>query len=293
MTDRTIYFHARCNDGLLAAYIYNLGRASKCIPVVHDKEYSLVESGSVVFVDMAPTKSQLNSLLENKEITSVLIVDHHATNDFITKITHPKLTVNYNVNEACAALMAANSLDPTNHMYERIKMFAEYADDRDRWKWARYRSREVTTYTFSVLKMPDHFQDPTEHFQLYDNLITSGISVDEMGDLGKKILETNDIIIQFLASQASRYGMRVGGKVYRIAMINTRAFRSEVCVELLKRHEIDFAFAWHYDSMGKFWLSMRSCEGRADVSEIAKELGGGGNHDAAGCTVDDLSKMLI
>lgn len=284
----TVYFHALCPDGLYAAWLYNLiVPTAKFIPLEHSCKYKLVQSGVVTFIDMVPTLDKCKELLENKEITQINIYDHHIANKHTvsTLMDKPHVTCIFSDNTECASRIIYNKFHAGR---ERLGMFADYVDDRDRWIWEHRGSKEVSAYMFSVLYVPKHEEDPSFAFEKWGMLYAHSVAtLDYMIEEGAKLIEAQNLAVTDMVNKSQPATFNVGDKSYRIRHYETRLYRSEVGSEIMKKYAdtVDFAICWHYDiKKDEYWLSMRSDDNHTDVSGVCRLLGGNGHRNAAGCS---------
>ena len=86
----------------------------------------------------------------------------------------------------------------------------------------------------------------------------------------------------------------INGINYRIIYRNTTSYVNEVANYLVKNKNCDFAVCYHYDDkMNITRFNLRSIDSKADVSEVAKQFGGGGHRNASGLTLQGFKNKLF
>ena len=117
----------------------------------------------------------------------------------------------------------------------------------------------------------------------------SGDIVDNMLEIGKSIMEYERKMDE---SKTNSYAFEREAYGLRALCINTNFMSSETMITKFdsSKHDIMIGFAYNGNNWG---ISLRSIEGGADVSQIARERGGGGHSQSAGfqaVTFEDIFK---
>ena len=117
----------------------------------------------------------------------------------------------------------------------------------------------------------------------------SGDTVDSMLEIGESIMEYERKMDE---SKTNSYAFEREAYGLRALCINTNFMSSETMIAKFdsSKHDIMIGFAYNGNNWG---ISLRSIEGGADVSQIARERGGGGHSQSAGfqaSTFDDIFK---
>ena len=117
----------------------------------------------------------------------------------------------------------------------------------------------------------------------------SGDIVDNMLEIGKSIMEYERKMDE---SKTNSYAFEREAYGLRALCINTNFMSSETMITKFdsSKHDIMIGFAYNGNNWG---ISLRSIEGGVDVSQIARERGGGGHSQSAGfqtSTFDDIFK---
>ncbi len=141
--------------------------------------------------------------------------------------------------------------------------------DRDLWRFALPHSREVNAF----------LQSRDLAFEAWDEIDSSNMSVGEAATRGRGALDYIDRYVKQLSPNARHMTF---GDHPDIPVINTTTAISELVGALAE--SAAFAVGWFERGDGKLVYSLRS-RGDFDVSEVAKQFGGGGHKNAAGFTV--------
>ena len=116
----------------------------------------------------------------------------------------------------------------------------------------------------------------------------SGDTVDSMLEIGESIMEYERKMDE---SKTNSYAFEREAYGLRALCINTNFMSSETMIAKFdsSKHDIMIGFAYNGNNWG---ISLRSIEGGADVSQIARERGGGGHKGAAGFQVDNFEDIF-
>ena len=117
----------------------------------------------------------------------------------------------------------------------------------------------------------------------------SGDTVDSMLEIGESIMEYERKMDE---SKTNSYAFEREAYGLRALCINTNFMSSETMMTKFdsSKHDIMIGFAYNGNNWG---ISLRSIEGGVDVSQIARERGGGGHSQSAGfqaVTFEDIFK---
>ena len=144
------------------------------------------------------------------------------------------------------------------------KELISYIQDRDLWKWKLHLSREVSAALASY-----HKNFLVWDFLNIERLQLEGHAVLRTQKQQVEILTHDNVIWQWLG-------------FHNIPTVNTPLLASEIGEALLAEFpEAVFAATYYNHPDGRQHWSLRS-RGDFDVSEVAKEYGGGGHKSAAG-----------
>ncbi len=277
-----VVFHYPCQDGLVSAWVANLYHKSYnhiiiLYPIQHGTPLNIerLKNKKVLFCDYAPANEYLNTL--EKECASIIILDHHITaaNRINKKYAY------FDMNRSGAGISWDYFFDT------KRPDFINWVEDRDLWTW---KYNETANFyagiqlVLSTLKSDDY----DGMFNIFDELFsipTKSSYYIELGDLiNRSIQNKAHSIASYHSKKSERYIRKM--KEYNICIVNCPTdIISEVGSILTKDYNFDFAVLWRYNNpTSEYIVSMRSNnigKDAIDVSEIAKEYGGGGHMNAA------------
>lgn len=146
----------------------------------------------------------------------------------------------------------------------------DYIEDRDLWRFALPDSREINAAIASY----------DMSFALLDRLAGDAVR-DQLASEGRAILRYQAQIIKDMCADPPTY--HIGTDMVPCVPCQSPRLISELGHALSEGHP--FAAVFHTSADGTTRMSLRSREGGADVSRIARAFGGGGHTHAAGYTV--------
>lgn len=297
--ETTVIYHSNCTDGFMSAFwfylmdmLINKSHTMEFIACQYNKDVPVINGDKVYVVDFSFTKDQLeHPNFRNKE---VIILDHHETaanvyggygsydcvccdnttkvkalfkkeqsgaglaEDYVTKIISKEVTDSWFI----------------DYVKPRMKYFTSRVQDRDLWKFEYDDTKAVYELLNSIPK------DFEEWYKLI--ICTSNQKQENLIDNMKIRIAMRTELSEDYASKA--LVCPYGDKTY--AIVNCASnFASEVGSILSATHA--FAAMFVVIPTDKIVIvSMRSKEGvGVNVSEIAKQYGGGGHVNAAGFSI--------
>lgn len=260
-----VIYHANCPDGFLAAYCAweILGDDCEYIPCSYQSPMPDLLPDSIVYIlDFSFPKEQMIELAS--KMKQVTVIDHHKTAQAnFEGLEVENLTLIFDMTK-CGSMLTWEFFHPN----EEPEMIYGYVQDRDLWQWKLPNSKEVSAYLYLQPK----------EFKHYRNVVLR-TSTEEMIAIGRIILKTQDKIVNDLVERA--FFQEIGG--YIIPVVNSSILQSELGNALnIKYPEAPFAGVFNFlKNMNSINWSLRS-QGNFDVSEVAKQFGGGGHKNAAG-----------
>lgn len=269
-------YHANCADGFGAAWVVRKALGADNVdfhPGKYGEPAPEVEGRDVILVDFSYKRDQLLQLAQSAR--SVLIIDHHksAAEDLAElPVAPPKYSDWLAAQQPLGAVFdmqrsgAGLTWDYFYPFSPRPRLI-NHIEDRDLWRFALPGTKAVTAALFS------HAQD----FHLWDDLMKRHLS-DLRGD-GHAILRAHDKNVADLVPNARR--LTIGGQ--DVPALNCPHFMASDAGHILAQGE-PFAACYSDTPKGRVF-SLRSQPEGLDVSEIAKQYGGGGHRNAAGFTV--------
>lgn len=269
-------YHGNCADGFGAAWVVR--RAYKALeepyrPDFHAGVYSEpppdVTGRDVILVDFSYKRPVLLEMAA-KAVT-VAIIDHHKTATEDLKDLPPNVTAVFDM-EHSGAMLTWLHYFPN----EMPPLLLQHIEDRDLWRFKLDGTREIQANVFSY---------PYD-FDVWDRLMERPVL--SLVSEGQAIERKHHKDIAELLSVTTRQ-MRIGGYVVPIANL-PYTLVSDAALKLA--HGQPFAGCYWDTPKGRVF-GLRSDEDGIDVSEIAKQYGGGGHKHAAGFTVNyDTARQL-
>ena len=274
-----VVYHAECRDGFGAAWAAwtALGHRTDGGYLVYYRATKHGETppktdpdGRLYILDFSFNLETMTRLWEHHG-GRVTLLDHHQSAMLELQGKVPGCHFDM---EKSGAVIAWNYFHPM----EPLPDLLAYVQDRDLWQWNLPDSREVS----AALE-----QEPME-FKAWSKLDTA-----ELARKGSEILAENRRQVD---RQVKTAGLsNVGGTT--VPSVETDNLVSETAERLLALNpDAPFVAVYHRTEteagLPATKFSLRS-NGRADVSAIAKRLGGGGHPNAAGFTVTDGQEVGI
>ena len=293
-------YHSPCDDGFGAAWAAytKWGDSVEFIPGTYGKQPPDLSGKDVLIGDFSFKKPVLDELA--KTARSIVILDHHQTAQedlssfsvfkskperfsILTATTmlkdlqngsYPPIVALFDM-ERSGARMVWDFCWPGRDVPLLIKMI----EDRDLWRFDLPHTRAISLYLRSL---------PYD-FGRWSEIATA---LDDDGQLNHILAEAGAV--------ERFYDQKVGEMVatarsetingVSVPVVNCSwAFASDVAHALLVANsEAPFAACYYDRADGSRSYSLRSEDGRADVSVVAKRYGGGGHRNAAGFEVPQL-----
>ncbi|MGJ4888911.1 hypothetical protein ACQR1Y_11995 [Bradyrhizobium sp. HKCCYLRH3099] len=290
-------YHGSCDDGFGAAWAIwrRWGNEIAYVPGVYGKPLPDVEGKNVLFVDFSAKRAEIDAMAHVAK--SIVIIDHHKTaeEDLAPFKFMPGDEMDYAVRaEDIPGLLGLNAMSawpPVIAWFDVSRSGAVMAwdfahriprndappamlaliQDRDLWRFSfgdrtRQFSAALRTYPMT--------------FDVWDRIAADP---DALVTQGSAILRSHNANIQKFIKDT--YWDYVGG--YLVPVVNVPYhYASDTAHALLAAFpEALFTACWFRRGDGRVQWSLRSEDGRMDVSEIAKRQGGGGHRNAAGFQV--------
>ena len=239
---------------------------------------SQIVKGEVVYVVDFHFSPEITN--EMCKITSkIRVFDHHKTGAEIIA-QYPKEVECYcdPGSEFAGCELVWNYLYPTTPMPRVVELIA----DRDKWAW---KYGDETAQFNEGLKLYSH--QPVD--KIWEDLLYEGIKEVltriQISDKGKICLKYRDCICKEFRNNWSFEAEIEGHKCYVMNLFFGSHITSEMFAEKLEEYDVCAGIVF---KNGTWKISLRS-NGKIDVSEIVKKLGGGGHAGAAGA--DGLKEL--
>lgn len=284
-------YHGGCDDGFGAAWVVRKkwGDSVQFVPGAYSGTQwpSGMHGRNVLFVDFSLKREQMiefaNGGNTGEVPRSIVVLDHHKTAEAeLRDWVHATLALadvdllaaKYCTETGCP-IVAQFDMERSGARLawefcfpgEIVPPLIRHIEDRDLWRY-KY---DTTAYVSAALRTYP------QHFDVWDDL---------HANFGRLAIEGATILRGYRKNISdfvrNRYWAEVGG--HRVPVVNVPYhYASDVANELLKAEPAaPFAACWFRRGDGKVQWSLRSSDGRLDVSEVAKAKGGGGHRNAAG-----------
>lgn len=261
MNDLCIY-HGNCADGFSGAWVVRraLGEATDFHAGVYQTPPPDVAGRDVVLVDFSYKRPVMEKIIADAR--SVLVLDHHKTaRDDLTGL--PGAEVVFDM-ERAGSKIAWDYYFPS----EAPPPVLLHVQDRDLWRFALPKTREIQANIFSY---------PYD-FAVWDRLMASDPAV--LAVEGEAIERKHFKDVAELLGVVQRR-MNIGG--HNVPIANLPYTLVSDAAHAMAQGE-PFAGCYWDTPKGRIF-GLRSTDAGIDVSEIAKQYGGGGHRNAAGFTV--------
>lgn len=270
-----VIYHDHCADGFGAAWAFkqlverDYKEGVKYLPCRYGEVPSFSKedmNSDLYLLDFSFSRTNLLSLAGL--FASVTVLDHHKTAaEDLQNWDHglSNLEIVFDMERSGAGIAWDYFADGRTKRPRLI----DYIEDRDIWKWQLPDSHEVNSligFTKREFSAYDRLHDLLEDH--YDRAV----------GMGSLLLEQQQRHVQSIIA-ATKRPVEINGKHGLICNCPGQ-FASDVGDELAKLSGT-FGATYFQNSQDTMCVSLRS-EGDYDVSEIAKQFGGGGHKNAAG-----------
>lgn len=266
-----ILYHANCMDGFGAAFAawLHFRADADYLPVQYsDALPDNVDGRTVYLLDFCYPETQLLELQSRS--ASLIVIDHHKSNEALLNALPLRTLTDDDV--LFDTKYSGAMLSWKYFHREPPPLLISYIQDRDLWEWLLKKSREVS----AALAI----QDRT--FEQFEAVLYAGrTGVEILAEQGDLLLRAERAYVDSRINQDIQFE-NIGG--YVVPCINNTHLISETGNRLALIDPSLFSAQW-YETPTKRVYSLRSVEGGMDVSEIAKQYGGGGHKHAAGFSI--------
>lgn len=263
-------YHGNCADGFGAAWVvrkyFNKYFGEDKVEFhagVHQDPPPDVTGRDVYIVDFSYKKEVLIEMAAKAK--TILILDHHKSAE------HDLVDLPGNI-ATYFDMGRSGSMITWDHFFSGVEppQLLKHIQDRDLWKFELDYTREIQAALFSY---PYDFEVWDELFEM-----DTAILCQEGETLERKHFKDINEFIKVAA-----YRTEIAG--YNVPILNAPYFWSSDAGHIMGKGE-SFA-ACYWDTPKGRVFSLRSADDGIDVSEIAKQFGGGGHKNAAGFRVAD------
>lgn len=286
MTRPLVIYHGNCADGFSAAWCFwrKYGTNADYVAGVYSQKPPDVIGRDVFLVDFSYKRVVVEQMLE--VANSVCLIDHHKTAiEDLRPLKEQEVATNGNglgdrfgwfcdLNRSGATL-AWDYLFPG----EARPLLLGHVEDRDLWRFKLPGTREIQAYVFSH----------EYSFELWDKLMSANqVELLKMTAAGAAIERKHHKDVAELVSVCKRR-MVIGG--YDVPVANLPYTLVSDAAHLMAQNE--FFAACYWDTAEGRTFGLRAAATGIDVSEIAKQYGGGGHAAAAGFTVPRNHQLAL
>ena len=283
-----IIYHADCNDGFGAAYAAwrHFGDAAEYLPMKYGQPAPEVTGRSVYVLDFSFPPEVMQEIHDDASL--LVWLDHHKTAfeaaasiEFIPKeatalelgYANSLLRVKSDRAHVLLDNYKSGCILAWEHFFpaEPVPLLLQHIDDRDRWQFKLYGTKEMHAFLSSVNRT----------FDSWDAIASAGHFLDNMRAHGASILAAQERTLQSMLAATTRHVTLTG--IDGLCANLPPCFASEGG-HLLATESGTFGLTWYVTTDAKVSCSLRS-NGDFDVSAIAKQFGGGGHKNAAGFTL--------
>ena len=260
-------YHGNCADGFGAAWVFKryADREFDFHAGVYQNDPPDVTGRDVYLVDFSYKRPVVERMRE--QATRLVLIDHHKTAlDDLAPLIEAKQIESMVSLENSGAMLAWRWFN--GHNDDEMPRLLRHIEDRDLWRFALHRTREIQACVFS------HPYD----FAVWDELMQT--DPQKLAEEGAAIERKHHKDIAELVKVCQRR-MRIGG--YEVWAASLPYTLTSDAGHLMAMGE-PFA-ACYWDTADGRVFSLRSQDDGLDVSEIAKQFGGGGHAHAAGFRV--------
>lgn len=277
MQDPTLcIYHGNCADGFGAALcVWKKYPDIIFHPGVYGQPAPDCRGHHVIMVDFAYDESTMRQVAAQAK--SVRVIDHHKTAEVnLSKLMDEGVIFGTFDLDKSGAMLAFEAMFPG----EKPPKIIEHIQDRDLWRFDLPNTEFIQAALFSY---------PYE-FEIWNALIFTPApgTIETLVQEGQAITRKHHKDIGELIEVGLR-SMTIGG--FLVPVVNLPyTMASDACNKMCRMNfknlgGIPTFAASYYDKPGLRVFSLRSV-GEFDVSEIAKQYGGGGHKNAAGFTVE-------
>jgi len=286
-----VLYHGSCPDGFGAAFsvwyyykkTFGLGRANKIeyIPCYHSIDmpsndfFQRITDKNIVVTDFSYKIDILTKIIDCSK--SFMIHDHHKTaqENLQTIPDHLKI---FDMNRSGAVIT-------WNYFFPEMSVpkFLAYIQDRDLW----------TNEYPDLLEFVAYFYELDYNFDLWETYLDEQ-NVSLAIEHGVQWLNYKDIIVNKAAARGTCILQKINNQYAIVVYNNSADFKSDIGNKSFHKFPLaDFSVVFsYYMQTNETTFSLRSTKGRYDVSEIAKDHGGGGHRNASGLSMSGIHGYL-
>lgn len=283
---RLCIYHGDCTDGVAAAWAYwHAHRTATFYPGVHGQLppfEGLSEYDIISMVDFSYRADVVKHMQTAAPDAVIEVLDHHASAE---KELRGMLDSGEIVGEIDMERSGALVTWDRYHEGQTRPPLMRYIDARDRWVKDASLNHDLDHVTFGLRATAGH------GFPI--NFDEWSVVMNDVGFLarqGKPIATYHANLVEQAKKEAVDIKLNCAtGNYGRVPCVNTSyALASDVGNDLALASESRMAVMWWMQADRRVCVSLRSAPDGPDVSEIARDYGGGGHVHAAGFKVREF-----
>jgi len=288
-----VLFHGNCPDGMAAAFAayHRLGDTAIYIGVEHGVGTTAlpeaVDGQNVAIVDFSFDAATMAEL-ELRSRSFIVLDHHHSAMTSLNEVAESDKVFEMKMSGCTIAWDFFHGDKP-------MPLLFRYLEDKDIWRWALHNSKEFSAGQSAKLPVGVGTVKPAA-FAKWDTVLNGGdAALRDIIGIGSSIIQYEDDIIKQLVRVAQPRRLKLAPNEVAY-FTNSSVLASKLGNALAERGReegVGYAIVGVYNAKRRCWnLSLRSLFGRedapdaSDVSEIAKQYGGGGHQAAAGLCVE-------
>ncbi len=279
-----VIYHSPCSDGTGSGYVAWKYLSLK-FPERNVLYYPMaigalpptgLENKNVLICDYSYKKTILLDLLE--KVNKLLIIDHHKSAEKDLNEIEEKYKI-FDMHHSGAMLT-------WSYFFPDVEspLMIKYIEDRDIWTKKLPNTDDFASWFYTL----------TLDFKEYDKYLDDNLLLEMIKTKGIAYGEFNNYLTQQAVDYSIPKFCKINNKYYFVAYVNSTVCKSDVGNKIFDKHVYcDFSAIYSIsETNNNTSFSLRSTTQRADVSEIAFSLGGGGHSAASGCSVCYVTNHL-
>lgn len=277
----TVIYHGNCADGfgaMLACYDF-FGDEAEYIPAKYGEDPVDRTGDDLIFVDFCYPRDIMQRLGRTNE--SVLVLDHHKTAEEALADV-PRFSDLESWNASSTSYGALFDMDRSgagiawDFFHSGRPKLVDHIEDRDLWRFELEGTREIQQALFSYRYDRDLWRQLFLRFE--EECAAYGPTGTSLYTEGRALVRKHTKDIDELLN-VCRTEAFIGGYLVPVANL-PYTMASDAAGQMAEGR--DFAAAYFIDGDRQVNVSLRSRGDGIDVSEIAKQFGGGGHRGASG-----------
>lgn len=261
--------HQRCPASRLSAWIYGqYKRNTKFIEIgrgetILDEIKNDMEFGKILFLDILPTKDDLEFLLENAK--QIHIIDNHSDHEFLNnpKFSNPKLTTLLDKSKISAILT-------WEYLYkDKLPWFINIANAREFRTLDDITNGEILSSYLRKYGIIRYTRGINLLFKTPYHIILRE---------AKQIYESQLVDIKIISNDYKDCLMKIGDEIFKVKAIKNCKYelKNDSMDYILKQNK-DIQIVVYYEQCDNSWKYGLRSLGKFDIGELVKKYNGHGD----------------